>query len=101
MYARASTMSGDPGRVDEAVAMMEGQLYGQLEQMDGFRGVVALGQRDTGASVVVTFWDSEESMKASEEQANAMRSAAADEMGAAGTPGVDRYEVLFYRTPGK
>lgn len=98
MHARASSMSGDPGRVDEAATMLETSLYAQLEQVDGFKGVVALAQRDSGRSLIVTFWDSEEAMTASEERANQMRSAAATEIGASGAPEVDRYEVIFYRS---
>lgn len=97
MYARASAMSGDPAKVDAATTMIETELYAQLEQVDGFRGVVALGQRDSGRSLIVTFWDSEDAMTASEERANQMRSAAATELGAT-APEVDRYEVLFYRS---
>jgi len=100
MHARASGMSGDPARVDEATKMLENELYAQLEQVDGFRGVVALGQRDTGKSLIVTFWDSPEAMAASEERANQMRSSAAAELGAS-TPDVDRFEVLFYRSKEK
>ena len=97
MHARASAMSGDPALVDEAATMLETTLYGQLEQVDGFRGAVALAQRDTGKSLIVTFWDSEETLTASEDRANQMRSAAATQVGATGAPQVDRYEVLFYR----
>jgi len=96
MHARASTMSGDPEKVDEAANMLETTLYAQLEQVDGFRGVVALAQRDSGTSLVVTFWESEEAMAASEERANQMRNQAAAELGAS-TPEVERYEVLFYK----
>ncbi|HEU0302973.1 MAG TPA: hypothetical protein VFR32_00180 [Gaiellaceae bacterium] len=93
-------MSGDPAKVDATERMLEDELYAQLEQIDGFKGVVALGQRDTGKSLVVTFWDSEQAMTASAERANQMRSAAAEELGAS-TPQVDTYEVLFYRAPDK
>ena len=98
MHARASSMSGDPGKVDEAARMLEEDLYGQLEQMDGFRGVAALAQRDSGKSLVVTFWESEDALTASEERASQMRSKAADETGATSAPQVDRYEVIFYRS---
>ena len=98
MHARASAMSGDPALVDEAKTMLETSLYAQLEQVDGFRGVVALAQRDSGRSLIVTFWDSEEAMTASEERANQMRSAAASQVGAQGAPQVDRYEVIFYKS---
>jgi heme-degrading monooxygenase HmoA len=100
MHARASTMEGDPGKVDAATTMLETTLYAQLEQVDGFRGVVALGQRDSGKSLVLTFWTSEDAMAASEERANQMRSEAATELGA-GAPEVERFEVLFYRAPEK
>jgi heme-degrading monooxygenase HmoA len=97
MYARASTMNGDPAKVDEAAKILESTLYAQLEQVDGFRAVVALAQRDTGKSLVVTFWDSEDAMAASEERANQMRSSAAAQIGAEGAPQIERYEVLFER----
>jgi heme-degrading monooxygenase HmoA len=92
-------MSGDPAKVDEAAEMLEAELYAQLEQADGFRGVVALGQRASGNSLVLTFWDSEDAMAASEERANQMRTNAAERIGAAAAAEVERYEVLFYRTP--
>ena len=100
MHARASTMTGDPAKVDEASTLLENELYGQLEEVDGFRGVVALGQRDSGKTLVVTFWNSEDAMSASEERANQMRSEAAAELGAS-APEVERFEVLFYRAPEK
>jgi heme-degrading monooxygenase HmoA len=96
MHARASTMTGDPGRVDEAAKLLETELYAQLQQLNGFRGVVALGQRDSGRSLVLTLWDDEAAMSASEEAAKQMRSSAAGQMGAS-APEVERYEVLFYR----
>jgi heme-degrading monooxygenase HmoA len=101
MHARASSMSGDPALVDESAKMLDAELYAQLEQVDGFQGIVALAQRDSGRSLIVTFWDSEESMAASEERANQMRSAAATRVGTTAPPQVDRYEVVFYRTPEK
>jgi heme-degrading monooxygenase HmoA len=98
MHARASTMTGDPAKVDEAARMLEGELYAQLEQIDGFRGIVALAQRDTGKSLVATFWDSEAAMHASEEMANQARSTAGQRIGATGAPEIERYEVIFYRS---
>lgn len=97
MYARASAMAGDPAKVDTASQMLENELYAQLEQVEGFKGVLALGQRDSGRSLVITFWDSQQALDASAERANQMRNAAAAELGA-GAPQVDSYEVLFYRS---
>lgn len=99
MHARASTITGAPGQGDEERRMFETELLGQLEQVDGFRGVLALADSDSGKSLVVTFWDSEEAMQASEERANQMRSDAASRIGATAPPQVDRYEVVFHKAP--
>ena len=96
MHARVSAMTGDPGQVDAATTMLETDFYARLEQVDGFRAVIALAQRNSGKSLVLTFWDSEEAMAASEERAGQMRSEAATELGA-GAPEVERFEVLFYK----
>jgi heme-degrading monooxygenase HmoA len=89
-------MTGDPSKVDEAAKLLE-EIHDRLDQADGFRGVVALAQRDTGKSLVATFWDSEAAMSASEEMANQARSTAAERLGATGAPEIERYEVIFYR----
>ena len=98
MYARASSMSADPGKIDEAARMLSRTCMVSWNRWMKFRGVAALAQRDSGKSLVVTFWDSEDALTASEERASQMRSKAADETGATSTPQVDRYEVIFYRS---
>jgi heme-degrading monooxygenase HmoA len=99
MHARASTITGAPGQADEERRLFESELLPQLEQVDGFKGVLALADNSSGKSLVVTIWESEQAMQASEERANQMRSDAAARFGATSPPQVDRYEVVFHKAP--
>jgi len=60
--------------------------------MDGFKGMIALGDRQSGKTLGITFWESEEAMRASEEEANRLREESA-EAGGDTIAGVERYEV--------
>jgi heme-degrading monooxygenase HmoA len=62
--------------------------------MEGFRGVLALADRSTGKMVAITFWESEEAMRASEASANKLRESAAG-ASAAEIASVDRFEVVL------
>ncbi len=58
---------------------------------------MSLIDRESGRSKLITFWESEEALRASEEQGDRLRRQAAE--GAAETiTGVERYEVVFDRT---
>ena len=46
--------------------------------MDGFKGMIALGDRQSGKTLGITFWESEEAMRASEEEANRLREESAE-----------------------
>ncbi len=66
--------------------------------MEGFKGVLSMGDRQSGKGISLTFWETEEAMKASEEEANQLRQQAADET-ADQVAGVERYEVYIYELP--
>ena len=66
--------------------------------MDGFKGFVALGDRQSGKVLGVAFWESEEALRATEEAVSSVRSGAAE--ASAGTvAGVEQYEVLVFEAP--
>src|SRR4028119_1828614 len=81
MYARVSTIQGAPGKVDDVARQTQEQTLPQLQKIEGFKGFVALGDRQSGKLLGVSFWESEEALRASDETASSARSAAA---GAAG-----------------
>jgi len=98
MYARVTTIEGAPDKMDDATRHVQEQTLPQLQQMDGFKGFVALGDRQSGKVLGVAFWESEEALRATEEAVSSVRSGAA---GASdGTvAGVEQYEVLVYEAP--
>ena len=98
MYARVNTIEGSPDRMDDATRHIQEQTMPQLRQMEGFKGFVALGDRNSGKVLGVAFWESEEALRATEEALSSVRSGAAEAAGGTLT-GVERYEVLFNEAP--
>ena len=70
-----------------------------MRQVDGFLGAMLLVDRSTGANLGLTFWDSEDALRASEDVANQQRKAGAAALGATGAPTVERFEVAYYAAP--
>lgn len=60
--------------------------------MDGFVRAYLLVDRDSGKTLSVTVWETEEAMRASEEAAARLRSQVTDGIGATGVS-VDHFEV--------
>src|SRR4028119_2105927 len=70
----------------------------RVRGVEGFKGFVALGDRQSGKVLGVAFWESEEALRATEQAVSDVRSGAA---GAADgiVAGVERYEVLVNEAP--
>jgi heme-degrading monooxygenase HmoA len=98
VFARVSTLNGPAGlsddEVEEITLRTRENVLPRVREMAGFRGVLALLDRETGQALTITLWDSKEDMQASEEAANTTRAQAADIAGEQ-ISGVDRYEVTF------
>ncbi len=95
MYARVSMFEGSPEQIDEMLRQVREQVVPQAKQQEGFKGMIALGDRQSGKTMGLTFWESEEAMRASEEEANRLRGESAEASGQA-EAGVERYEVGFF-----
>ena len=91
MFARVSTFQEAPESIEESIQRTPDVLR-KAEALSGFRGMYYLVDRESGKTIAVTLWDTEEAMRASEEAANRMR---ADEAEATGGQIVDveRFEV--------
>ena len=98
MHVRLSTIEGSPDRMDEATRHVQEQTLTQLRQMDGFKGFVALGDRQSGKLVGVAFWEDEEALRATEGAVSGLRSGAAEAVGGS-VAGVEEYEVVVYEAP--
>ena len=95
MYARVSRFEGPPDALDESLRQAREQVLPQAKQDEGFKGIIALANRQSGKLLGITFWESEEAMRASEEAANRMRSETA-EASREQIASVERYEVDLF-----
>ena len=95
MYARISTLEGSPEHIDEGLRQVRENVLPQIQQQEGFKGMVALADRQTGKTLGITFWESEEALKASEEAADRLREDSAEAMSDT-IAGVERYEVGLF-----
>ena len=98
MHARVSTIQGAPGKVDDVARQAQEQTLPQLQKLEGFKGFVVLGDRQSGKMLGVSFWESEEALRASEEAASSVRSAAAETADGI-VAGVEEYEVFVNEAP--
>ena len=95
MFARMSTLEGPPDQVDEGLRYVREQVLPLIQQQDGFKGFIALGDRESGKVIGVSFWESKQAMLASEEAGDRTRSDSAQAVGGT-VVGVERYEVGLF-----
>ena len=99
MHARVSNFEGPPEQVNEVGRVAAEWVAPSLTQMEGFRGILALADRQSGKVLAVALWESEQAMDATEEAAHWLRAFGAEAAG--GMPkGVERYEVFFLEVEG-
>ena len=95
MHARMSTLEGSPNELDEGLHDIKEHVLPILQQQDGFKGFIALGNRQSGELIGITFWGSEQAMQASEEVGESTRSDTAEDTGDT-IADVQRYEVGLF-----
>ena len=95
MFARMSTLEGPPDQLDEGLPYVREQVLPLMQQQDGFKGFIALGDRQSRKLVGVSLWESEQAMRASEEVGDRTRSESAEAVSAA-VAGVERYDVGLF-----
>lgn len=99
MHARVSTFNSSPVGLRESEEVFRTEKVPQVLSIDGCRGVISLVDYDSGKSIAVTLWQSEEALQASEELANQIRSEAA-EASSGQIASVERFEVSILELPG-
>jgi hypothetical protein len=87
MYARTTTVRGDPQAVDEGIAVLRDSVWPTLQGMSGCVGMSMLADRNAGRSIIAVAWAAEEAMRASAESVSGLRSRTTDALRA------DRVEV--------
>jgi heme-degrading monooxygenase HmoA len=94
MHARVSFYEVASG--GDAAAAVKGfeDAMAPLQQMKGHQGATLLVDRDNGKAITITYWDTEENLRSSAEQANKLRQEAS-ETGGLSIKGVESYEVAL------
>ena len=95
MHARLNRLEGSADRFDDTVRRTEEVIAPLLRELDGFQAFTVLGDRDSGTFIAISFWESEDAMRASEEAVKQPRKEAADAAEVASEPVVERYEVVL------
>jgi quinol monooxygenase YgiN len=91
MYARTTTLRGDPQAVDDLIATVRDEVLPGLMQLEGCVGLSLLVDRDAGRAIATSAWETQEAMRASAEQVRPLRDRAAEAFGA--TPEVQEWEI--------
>jgi hypothetical protein len=98
--ARISTFTGDPSKIDEGLRHAVQDVLPDARAIDGWKGIVMLVDRTTGAERTMTLWESPAALDASEAAAQELRERAAEEA-AQRIVSVERFEIAhsFDRAP--
>ena len=93
MYARSTTVRGDPQKIDDAIAYVRGDVMSAVQQMSGCVGLSMLCDRESGRCIITTAWADETAMHATEEAVRPMRERFAEMYG--GQAEVNEWEIAI------
>ena len=80
MYARSTSIQGDPARIDEGIRYVREEVMPAVTGMDGCIGMSMLVNRETGRGIVTSSWMSEDEMRATGGQVSSLRNRGAEIM---------------------
>ena len=91
MYARTTTIRGNPAAVEDVISYMRDKVLPVMQEMKGCVGASMLVERESGRCIVTTAWQDEEAMRASAERVEPMRNRMGEMLG--GPPEVQQWEI--------
>jgi quinol monooxygenase YgiN len=91
MYARSTTIHGDPRELESGTAYVRNESMPILRQMAGCVGLSLLAHRDSGHCIVTTSWTDEEALSASRDGVRPQLERTAAALG--GRPEVEEWEI--------
>ncbi len=94
MHARIGRVSFSPDKADQLVSHARENIVPRYEQQEGFKGFTMLLDRSSGNGIGISFWESEQAMKATADIGDQVRQSAAD-AGSGEDQGVEHYEVAI------
>jgi quinol monooxygenase YgiN/uncharacterized membrane protein len=93
MYARSTTIRGNPGSLDDAIAYMRDEVWPAVRDMDGCGGLSMMCDRGTGQCIATSAWEDRQAMEASAERIHPMRRQLMDRFGAGDELDVQEWEI--------
>src|SRR3954466_9129447 len=96
MHARMTRIEGSRERIDEMTRRFEETIVPMLQGLDGYRGGVVLADRDSGTNIAISYWESQDAMRASEDAVRQDRTDAAPAAEARSEPLVEHFEVMLH-----
>ncbi|MFC8519526.1 hypothetical protein [Streptomyces sp. NPDC057257] len=94
MFVRTVYATGDPAKIDSAVRALNAQGRDLLEERPGYRGAGIFVDRELGKLLAVSWWETEEARRNSDEVMRERRGSLLEPFAA--TTAVDNYEVLVF-----
>jgi hypothetical protein len=102
LYARVTTFPGlAPERIKATLAEFQEQFLPEIEKQLGYKGMWAGVDFVGGRAIAVTYWDSEEALRASAHLTDQARAAAVTRAGVdrERPPLIDQYEIVLQKEP--
>jgi len=93
MYARSTTVRGNPGAMDDEIAYVRDEVMPALMGMSGCVGMSMLADRESGRCILTSAWADETSMHATEQNVQEFRRRGAEIIG--GEPEMQTWEIAI------
>ena len=93
MYARSTTVRGNPQALEQGIAYVRDKVMPAVLQMDGCVGLSMLADGDSGRCIVTTSWVDVEALRGSAEGVMSMRQRTAELLG--GPAEVQEWEIAI------
>jgi quinol monooxygenase YgiN len=98
MYARSTTVHGDPGTIDEAIAQVRDESLPTVQQMAGCLGLSMLADRSSGSCIITTSWRDRDALQTSRDDVRSAQQRTIELLG--GTPELAEWEIAaLHRLP--
>jgi heme-degrading monooxygenase HmoA len=94
MNARIGRISFSPDKADDVTTHVRENVVPKYEDTDGFKGFTLLLDRSGGEGIGISFWETEDAMRATDELADQARKGAA-EAGSGSDQGPQHFEVAI------
>ncbi len=91
MYARTTTVRGDPAAIDAGIAFLRHRVMPAVEGLPGYVGLSMLADRDSGRSITTTSWTDEAALTATGQQLRPLGARAAAILG--GRPELQTWQI--------